>query len=198
MKRARTRKARGGYTLLELTISTVLLASLGYSVSLGVKMGQESNATVNRISSESRATRKSISSLADDVRGCSNSRITVTTDVAGNSRVQLMQPIVVASALVWGVYDRRLGRDEDTWNRQDWTVVYTVDGQNRLVRRIVDLDGVTQIEDVLADGVRAGNLANPGFRVAQSGDVWEVNIAKSHGVNDEGTSASGFHVRTRN
>jgi hypothetical protein len=198
MKRARTPKARGGYTLLELTISTVLLASLGYSVSLGVKMGQESNATVNRISSESRATRKSISSLADDVRGCSNSRITVTTDVAGNSRVQLMQPIVVASALVWGVYDRRLGRDEDTWNRQDWTVVYTVDGQNRLVRRIVDLDGVTQIEDVLADGVRAGNLANPGFRVAQSGDVWEVNIAKSHGVNDEGTSASGFHVRTRN
>ncbi len=197
MIRASVRSTRG-YTLLELTISTVLLATVGLSVSIGVKLGNDSHATVTSISSESRATRKSVSTLVEDIRGSADARITVTTDPDGNSLVQLSQPIEVAGALVWGVRDRRLGVDEDTWNRQDWTIRYLVDAQNRLVRRVVDIVGVTQAEDVLSTGLRDGNVAEPGFRVVHSGDIWQVNIATRHGAHGEGKTENELHVRTRN
>ncbi len=198
MIRARRNGRRAGYTLLELAISTVLLGTVGYSISLGVKMGQESHATVMRVSSESRAARKSLSTLVEDVRASSDSRITVTTDGNGNSQVRLLQPIEVGGAMVWGVRDRRLGEDEDAWNQENWSVNYAVDAQDRLVRTIVDDVGATRFEDALADDLGNDGVGSPGFRVARSGDIWQVNIVTRHGVHDEGISESEFHVRTRN
>lgn len=187
---------KSGFTLLELSISTVILAVVGYSVSAAVKLGNDSNSTVMQVASDSRGQRKSITQLIDDVRMSTNTRITITTASNGNSQVQLQMPIEVAGALVWGVRDRRLGEDEDTWNQADWIVRYLVDDDGRLVRRVVDLNGATRLEDVLDDDLLEG-VGTPGFRMVQAGAVWQVNLATRRG--DHGTvSRNEFHVRTRN
>lgn len=197
MSTARRFSRRSGFTLVELSISTVILGVVGYSVSVAVKLGNDSNATVMQVASESRAERKSISALIDDVRMSSNARITVATDLNGNSLVQIQQPIEVGGVFVWGVRDRRLGDDDDAWNRQDWTIRYLVDGDARLVRRVVDTNGVVQLEDVLGDDL-LDDGGTPGFRMAQSGDVWEVNLAVRRGAHGGAVSENEFHVRTRN
>jgi len=187
---------KSGFTLLELSISTVILAVVGYSVSAAVKLGNDSNSTVMQVASDSRGQRKSITQLIDDVRMSTNTRITITTASNGNSQVQLQMPIEVAGALVWGVRDRRLGEDEDAWNQADWIVRYLVDDDGRLVRRVVDLNGATRLEDVLDDDLLEG-VGTPGFRMVQAGAVWQVNLATRRG--DHGTvSRNEFHVRTRN
>jgi len=187
---------KSGFTLLELSISTVILAVVGYSVSAAVKLGNDSNATVMQVASDSRGQRKSITQLIDDVRMSTNTRITITTAINGNSQVQLQMPIEVAGALAWGVRDRRLGEDEDAWNQADWIVRYLVDDDGRLVRRVVDLNGATRLEDVLDDDLLEG-VGTPGFRMVQAGAVWQVNLATRRG--DHGTvSRNEFHVRTRN
>jgi len=187
---------RSGFTLLELSISTVILAVVGYSVSTAVKLGNDSNATVMQVVSESRGQRKSITQLIDDVRMTTNTRITITTALDGNSQVQLQMPIEVAGALVWGVRDRRLGEGEDTWNQADWLVRYVVDDDGQLVRRVIDTNGATRLEDVLDDDLLDG-VGTPGFRMVQAGDVWQVNLATRR--DDHGAvSRNEFHVRTRN
>jgi len=187
---------KSGFTLLELSISTVILAVVGYSVSAAVKLGNDSNSTVMQVASDSRGQRKSITQLIDDVRMSTNTRITITTASNGNSQVQLQMPIEVAGALAWGVRDRRLGEDEDAWNQADWIVRYLVDDDGRLVRRVVDLNGATRLEDVLDDDLLEG-VGTPGFRMVQAGAVWQVNLATRRG--DHGTvSRNEFHVRTRN
>jgi len=187
---------KSGFTLLELSISTVILAVVGYSVSAAVKLGNDSNSTVMQVASDSRGQRKSITQLIDDVRMSTNTRITITTAINGNSQVQLQMPIEVAGALAWGVRDRRLGEDEDAWNQADWIVRYLVDDDGRLVRRVVDLNGATRLEDVLDDDLLEG-VGTPGFRMVQAGAVWQVNLATRRG--DHGTvSRNEFHVRTRN
>lgn len=198
MRLAHERSPSSGFTLIEVAISSVILGIVGYSVSLALKMGQDSHTTVAQVSSESRATRNSVASLVDDVRASSNARITATTAADGNSSVRLQQPIEVGGALVWGVRDRRLGDSETTWNRQDWFVEYSVDGQRRLVRRLIDTDGLTRLEDVLATDLRDGGAGAPGFTMAQVGDVWEVSLALRHGVHGEGVYSNDFHVRARN
>ncbi len=187
---------KSGFTLLELSISTVILAVVGYSVSAAVKLGNDSNSTVMQVASDSRGQRKSITQLIDDVRMSTNTRITITTAINGNSQVQLQMPIEVAGALAWGVRDRRLGEDEDAWNQADWIVRYLVDDDGRLVRRVVDLNGATRLEDVLDDDLLEG-VGTPGFQMVQAGAVWQVNLATRRG--DHGTvSRNEFHVRTRN
>jgi len=188
---------RSGFTLLEMMISTVIFGVVGYSVSIAVKLGNDSNSTVMQVARESRAERESVSTLIDDVRMSSNTRITVATDANGNSLVQLQQPIVVAGAFAWGVRDRRLGDDEDAWNREDWTIRYLVDADARLVRRVVDAGGVTQLEDVLGDGL-LDEGGDPGFRMFESGDVWQVDLAVRRGAHGDAVTANEFHIRTRN
>lgn len=197
MKRMRATSRRGGFTLLELTISTLILATVGYSVSVAVKLGKDSNTTVMQVASESRTERKTMASLIDDVRMSSDARVTVATDQAGNSVVQIQRPIEVEGAFVWGVRDRRLGNDEDSWNQENWTIRYLVDADGQLVRRVVDTNGVTRVEDVLGGDMLDGGVGNPAFSVARSGDVWEVDIATQSGP-DAPISRSELHVRTRN
>ncbi len=198
MRTIRNSSRTSGFTLIELSISTVILAVVGYSVSIAVKMGNDSNSTVMQVASDSRTERKTMSALMDDVRMSSNARITATTDLHGNSLVQIQQPIEVDGGFVWGVRDRRLGGDEASWNQENWTIRYAVDANGRLVRRIVDTNDVTRLEDVLADDVIDGGGGATGFRVVRSGDVWQVNVATRRGASGEVVSETEFHVRTRN
>lgn len=193
MSRHRRNAPGGGFTLLELTISTVLLAAVGYAVSIAVKMGRESNTTVMQAASEARTERKTIATLIEDVRSSTNARITVVVDGNGNTQARIQQPIEVAGALAWGARDRRLGGDEAAWNQEGWDVRYLVDDENRLVRRVVDADGVTQLEDVLAEEL--SSPGTPGFRLVQAGAIWQVEVTTRHG---NSTSENEFHVRTRN
>jgi prepilin-type N-terminal cleavage/methylation domain-containing protein len=197
MSISQNRSRSSGFTLVELTISSVILAVVGYSVSVAVKLGNDSNSTVMRVTGESRSERKTMAALMDDVRMSSNARITVATDADGNSLVQIQQPIEVGGVFVWGARDRRLGDDDDAWNRQDWTIRYLVDGNAQLVRRVVDANGVTQLEDVLGDDL-LDEGGTPGFRMVQSGDVWQVNLAVHRGAHSEAIAENEFHVRTRN
>lgn len=195
MNARRRHSRRGGFTLLELTISSAILAVVGYSVSVALELGHESSITVQETAQLARAERRTISTLVDDVRSSTNARISVVADVDGNTDMRLQQPIEVAGALTWGVRDRRLGSDEADWNQADWNVRYLVDGDDRLVRRVVDAAGATRFEDVLADDLRTDAAA---FRVVQVGEIWEVSITTRRGEDGSAFSTSEFHVRARN
>jgi hypothetical protein len=197
MIRRKSAVSTSGFTLIETAIASVILVVVGYSVSLTVEMGNDSNATVLEAAQESRTQRRTVAALIDDVRTSTNARITVTTAGDGNSIVQLQQPVTVAGAFAWGVRDRRLGDDEAGCTRLEWTVRYRVDGNARLLRRTVDAAGYTQLEDVLAEDVVTTD-GNPGFRMVQTGAVWEVRTRTLGGESGASVSESEFHIRTRN
>jgi hypothetical protein len=199
-------RSRAAFTVLELAIAAGIMGVLGYSLSLAVKMSRDSQQTVSRVARESRSTRESIAQLIQDVRESTNGRITVTVLADNNHEVTLQQPIDVAGAMVWGVFDRTLGPTDAEWSRQDWFVRYTVRSvvgptgaqMRQLVRRILDDGFVVQREEVLVEDLRSGNDVPPGFQMVQAGDVWEITLTTEGESANSSGKLSEFHVRPRN
>ncbi|MCE9594728.1 MAG: hypothetical protein K8S98_11095 [Planctomycetes bacterium] len=205
-QRIAARARRGGYTLIETAAAVAVFMVVWYSLGLALKMGNESQRAVSRIAEESRALRKSISELTDELRTSTDSSVVTATLADGNDSVSFMVPIDVAGVADWGVYDKRLGPLPADRNRPDWRIRYTVASvdvgagviEKQLVREVVDDLGAVRRQDTLARGLRPGVGAQPGFRVTKNGAVWELTLST---VGTAGVSKGEhevFHVRTRN
>lgn len=198
------RADRRGFTLAETTVSLGVFLVLSYALVVTLDMASDSQSAVTVRSAEVRSARSTHSTFADELREADSEDVVIETLEDGNHQVSLRQPIEVAGAAAWGVFDRSLGTTDDERNREDWRVRYTVAlaqengvAVRRLVRQIVDEDGAVQRERVLQSGLLSGLGARPGFQVARVGDVWRVQIAsQQHGS----TSIRGedFHVGIRN
>lgn len=205
LSRNRVRATRAGFTLLETMISLTIFAVIGYSLAVVVDLGNDSQRSVLRVAAEDRSLRESTSFLTDELRSSTDSSIAVTTLGDGNSQVTFRMPVEVGGALSWGVYDKSLGATYADQNKANWSLRYTVRNvvtagvtNKQLVRQILDDSQVVQKELVVAEGLRAGNLTPPGFRIVQTGDVWQVTVSTvGEYANKVGMKAE-FHVQTRN
>lgn len=207
MKRARTyRKAAAGFTLLESTIALSIFAVVGYGLAVAVDVGKDSQSMVIRESEDHRTMRTVVKTLADELRSSADDQVTVTVLADGNHQLRFMVPVVAGGVSTWGVYDRRLGSDAASQNQAGWTVQYTVrngvgvdGGVNRqLVRQELDTALAVQREEVLADGLRAGNAAPRGFTVVKNGDMWEITLSTVGQRAGLAGITQVFHVHARN
>jgi prepilin-type N-terminal cleavage/methylation domain-containing protein len=195
-----------GFTLLEMSIALSIFAVVGYGLAVAVDVSRDSQITVIRRVDENRTLRTSVATLVDELRVSADAQVTVAALPDGNSRLRFMVPVAVGGASTWGVFDRRLGADAASQNRAGWTLQYTVrdgvgvDGRlnRQLVRQVLDDAFEVQREDVIADGLRSGNDAPPGFRVAMNGDVWEITFSTVGQRTGEAEITEQFHVHPRN
>ena len=195
-----------GFTLLETVIALAIFTVLGYGLALAAAVGSNSQREVLRMAVENKSLRESVSALADELSATSDANITTAVLADDNTRLRFMMPIVDAGANSWGVYDRRLGATPALQNRANWLVQYTVRDtqiiggamEKQLVRQILDTNLVVQREDVLAHGLRSGNVVPPGFRVAMNGAMWEVTLSTDGPRNRNLGKSTVFHVKTRN
>ena len=208
MKERRQRGSRGtaGFTLVEMIVAGSLFGLIGYGLLRAVDMGSGSQRSVMRVASENSTLRRASSRLRDEMRDCSESSLTITPLEGGNHQLEFMLPIEAGGAPEWGVYDFSLGPDEEARNKANWKVRYTVAAagagpdplERRLVRQLVDEAGVVQREEVVAKGLRSGEVDPPGFSVGQEGDMWVVTLTTVGHVSDGDGRGTVFHVRPRN
>lgn len=197
---------RSGFTLLESMVSLSIFAVVGYSLAVVVDVGNDSQRSVIRVATEDRSLREASTLLIDELRSSTDSTITVATLGDGNSQLQFRMPIEVGSALSWGVYDKSLGATYADQNKADWSLRYTVRNapnsggvvNRQLVRQILDEQQVVQKETVVAEGLRSGTVTPAGFRVVQTGDVWDVTVSTVGEIATKVGMEAGFHVQTRN
>lgn len=207
MTRSIHARSTSAFTLLEMVVALTIFSSIGYGLLIAVEAGSHSGTTVARVSEQDRELRSATTDLCSELKCSADSTITVTPLADGNHQIRFQQPIDDAGNPSWGVYDRLLGDTAATQNRVGWFVQYTVrtvpaalGGVDRqLVRQIVDDKFVVQKERVIADGLCRGTDVPPGFRMVQTGGLWEITLST---VNDTAAGTAGiravFHVQTRN
>lgn len=200
------RSSRTGLTLIESMVSVTLFAVIGYALSVAVSIGNHSQRMVLNLSAEDRELRTATMTLLKELRATADAQINIFTLPDGNSRVTFKMPIEVAGVDSWGVYDRTLGPDAATENRDNWSLRWTVrdvaDSGGRidkqLVREILDDTGAIQKVKVMAHGLRPGGAAPAGFQMIQQGAVWQVTLSTTSQVEGQAGIRTVFHVQTRN
>lgn len=200
------RRARRGFTIVELSVSLVIFSVVGYALAVVVDVGQESQTIVTGVANVDAQVREATQLLTADLKTASGTSITVTTLSDGNSQLRLQQPITVGGVDGWGVYDRTFGNDATSQNQSGWRVQYTVrnatavDGSatKELIRQYLDGAGTIQSTQLLVTGIRDGQGTPRGFRVAATGDVWEVTIATTGDAPSNAGMRAVFHVQNRN
>lgn len=198
-------RARAGFTLVETVIALVIFSVLGYALGVAADVGNDSALQVVRLSSENRELRAATLQLAAELRTSSDDNITTAVLADSNQQLRFLQPITVAGASAWGVFDRQLGNTAALQNRADWVVQYTVRDQmvngvvqKQLVRQILDDTFAVQRERVVATGLRSGTDVPPGFRVVQNGAVWEITLSTDGPLDGNLGKSVVMHVNTRN
>jgi prepilin-type N-terminal cleavage/methylation domain-containing protein len=200
------RKARAGFTLIEVTVSSALFLVLSYGLLMATSAMFRTHGAVLHSVSDNRMTRSCGSLLTTELRDTTESAVTITTLADGNHELSFMQPIDAGGSLDWGVHDPTLGPDEESQNQPDWRIRYTVrtvpDGGNppyrELLRQIVDIDDVVRKEKIIVKGLRSGTDSPPGFTVNKTGDLWEISLATVANDPTLGGRHAVFHVRMRN
>lgn len=199
------RARRTGFTLVELVLATGILLVIGYVLADAVGMGRNSQRSVMRLVSENQAIRTAAVTLTNELRAADAATLSISTLPDGNHEITYMQPIEVAGAPAWGVYDPSYGPDPESCNKPDWKVRYTVQNVpgeggalvRGLVRAILDETGLVQEQDIVVVGLESGTATPPGFTMIQSGDVWEITISTvGRTTNGKGRGAV-FHVKNR-
>ena len=196
-----TRRTRG-FTLIETTVALTIFAALGYTLSIVAALGKHSQTTITGLAVEDRSLRDATRDLIEDLRTSSDTTITVTTLADGNQQVKFMQPIDVAGVSTWGVYDRMVSGTPAA----NWHVQYTVKNvalgggaiDKQLVRQVLDDTDTLKRETVLADNLRSGNPAPPGFQMVKVGLVWQITLSTQGKVEGKSGIREVFHVQTRN
>jgi len=196
---------RAGISLVEITISTVVCAIVGYGLVSLMDSSQGSMNLVTDIAGENDTLRESNQELVHDLQNTTDAQITVTTLGDGNHEVNFMTSILVGGAPAWGVWDRSFGPDAASQNKEDWSLRYTVETviesngspNRKLVRQILDADQAVFAERVVAEHLEPGTADPPGFSVIQTGDMWEIKITTSSD-HASSTRRLEFHVLARN
>ena len=122
----RRRRTGSGFTILEMMVALTLFAVVAYSLALLLGVGNRSQRTVAKMTTEDRSLRAATLALVDELENSSDATITITALGDGNHQVQFQQPIDVGAAFGWGVYDRTLGNTPALQNRAGWKIQYTV------------------------------------------------------------------------
>ncbi len=201
-----SQRARAGFTLIELAIALTLFLVMGYAVTTSLQVARRSNATVDRVANEDRALRSAADALLDDLRSTNAANVTITTVSGQNSQLTLRVPIQIGGAITWGVHERALGATAALQDRAGWSVRYLVQNtplgngnfDRELRRQVLDDTNVVRDEQTVMHGLRAGADVPPGFRVAQTGDVWEVTLSTEGAIAGRAGMRTLFHVRSRN
>lgn len=197
----RHRSARAGFTLLEVMVAIVVFLAVGYGLTQAVGLADRSHGLVTRGSTLNASMRDTTGRLRSELQLASASRMTVETLPSGSHQLTMLQPIEVGGAPAWGVYDRRLGQDEESRTQPDWQVRYTVRtdaaGELELVRQVLDAAGVVQLQKRLLSDVRDGSNGEPGFQLVDAGDVWQVTL-RTQGEGERDAATQTFDVRLRN
>ena len=209
MVRAPKFNKQSGLTLVEVSISSVLLAFIGYILTTSMDIGLRSHETVSESINSMEVLRKTARGLRDSLRTASDTSVTVTTLTSGDSQLTIQEPLTVSGALNWGVYDTRLGPTEEEHTRVGWSVRYTVvsvpDTSNPatgtrsdLRYRILDTGDSVRFEETIAEGLFQGGTSDPGFQVQKVGDLWEVTLQSTGAFNNTKGPTTSMHVRARN
>jgi prepilin-type N-terminal cleavage/methylation domain-containing protein len=201
----KAQRVRAGFTLLEAMIAVSIFSLVGYGLFLAMDIGNDSHGTVLSVTANSRAVRESSRILHDELSATSDASIQVAVLPDQNNSLTFQVPITVEANPSWGVYDRRLGATEAEWNREDWSIRYTVVSQviegtqtRRLMRQLLDEVGDAQFQETIAENLCAGTGEAPGFRVEDTGEVWLVTCSTSPDPEHQAISTNTFHIRTRN
>jgi prepilin-type N-terminal cleavage/methylation domain-containing protein len=206
-----TRSIRGrsnsAFTLLEMVVALTIFTTVGYGLLVAVEAGNHSEITVARVSEQDRELRAATTNLCSELKSSRDASITITPLADSNHQIRFQQPIDDAGNPSWGVYDRTLGSTAAEQSRVGWFVQYTVRAvpavlgrlDRQLVRQIVDDKFVVQKERVIADELCRGTDNPPGFRMIQTGGLWEITLSTT---SDTAAGTAGiravFHVQTRN
>lgn len=188
---------RAGFSLLELTIATMIFLVVGLALKDTVLMADRSQSAVFEGAKTNRELRAASRRLARELRSARGSLLTVETLPNGCAQATFMTPIVVGGNDDWGVEDDFLTGGQP---QADWSLRYTVvdDGDRRLIRQVLDDAQVVQDQQVVLAGLST-DPNTPGFTLAQTGDVWEVALVlDGQGDDDETGKQLDFHLRMRN
>ncbi|MEM7305767.1 MAG: hypothetical protein AAF682_03810 [Planctomycetota bacterium] len=193
---------RSGFTLLEVTMSAVLFTIMTYGLTSAMQLSFGSRNAVEAVASESRTLRSTARALTAEMKLASDSRISLETLDDGNNQLTFQLPVVVGGNLGWGVPGSQI-EAAGAGDEESWKLRYTVDAvadngadgiNRRLLRQVLDGDDLAIEEEVVAENLRSGNGVDPGFRVAKTGDVWEIKITKTSNLGRQAV----LHVSTRN
>lgn len=195
-----------GYTLLEVAIAGALMSILTYSLVVASSLGNNSYEAVERATANTREVQEVSESIKQEFKTTNEDNIDIVVLADGNHQVTFQHPLILGGALGWGAYDTSWGPSDDDKNQPGWWIRYTVqtivnadgDAERCLVREVLDEAFDVQEQDTVATDLRAGNGANPGFQVNQTGDVWAIEMYMEGLL--EGSLGAGamFNVRIRN
>ena len=204
--RRKDRARPPGLSLIEVSVASTVFLILEYALVGSLQMGKKSTDTVIRVAVENENLRKANHDLVKDLSVASDASITVETLADNNHRVTFMLPIEVGGNMTWGVWDPALGADPVSQTKENWNVRYTVvtvpDGSGgttrRLMRQILDLGGLVQLEKPIADGLRSGNDDPPGFRVVKPGIMWQLSVSTIGEEASDKAKTATFDIWPRN
>lgn len=194
------RRKAAGFTLIELMVAVSIFSVLGYALTSALSISIGSQKTVDTASQVNRTLREMTGQLTNEFRLTRDDSIAVAILPDANHQVTFQLPILVAGAAAWGIPGSYLETAKAA-DAENWSLRYTVDvvvedGEvnRRLVRQVLDAALTVQSQEVVADGLRAGDDIWPGFRVMQTGDVWDISLSMTGNTGGQ----VELHVATRN
>lgn len=198
----RGKASQRGFTLLEVMIAAAILSVVGLGLTQGLQLANQTNDTVQDRSTQNRQTRKGLDLLRNELKSTRESLLSIVTESSGNHRLTFQVPVDGSGVTSWGVYEKTLGPDNASQNREGWELRYAVvpdvQGTPQLVRQIVDDGGALQAQRTLINGlVGSDDPAGPAFTLQATGSVWELRLVTRPNPND-GAQIDTFHVRLRN
>jgi hypothetical protein len=192
---------RRGHTLLELAISTTILAVIGGGI---FTLTRDSDAVLDASMSSVHASRlceQGLRRLRDDLEVADLVTLAIDATPLAGDAVSLQLPIAVAGGVVtWGARAVVDGRWTDFPNA---TVQYVVQppvggGALRLVRRVVDGAGVALAADeVVADRIDEPGAGGKGVIVARNGRLVTLTVRVRLSHDDDRTDAGEDYVKSR-
>ncbi len=193
---------KAGFTIIELGISTSIFLVIATVLLGAIRMGNSSTNTVMQVTTTSAELRRATKALQDELGTTTEAELTIAVLPDGNHQVDFRVPVLNGANFDWGVFSSAYGPTPAEQNRVDWSLRYTVDlvdGTNRrLLRQVLDDAGVLQEQQVLVEGLRRGDAADPGFQLVQVGDIWELTVTTVGATANTNGRMIQFHVRLRN
>ncbi len=202
----KARPSRAGFTIVEITVASMVLIALWYSITSAMQDGMRSQQVLMDVTAELAEVRRSNDLILEDLSLSSIDAMRIVTLEDGNHQLELQQPIRFEGELSWGVRTPGHSLDDETTGNPDWWIHYTVraadggapNGTRSLVRQILDAEGELQSEQVVITALGGSDAEHPGFSVTQEGEMWKVHLTQANHQHGQEGPGTVFHVRLRN